>query len=301
MALEVEQRAVGIFTRRSDIELALVDLKNANYPMHKVSIVARNAEHESEIAGVEVKEHTGNKADEGAAVGAATGGTVGGLTGLLIGLGLMAIPTIGPIMLAGAGATAIATALAGGAIGAAAGSLGGALVGLGIPEDEAKIYSDLVDQGYYLVMVDGNEQEIIIAEQILRKRGIRDWGIYQASTPLKSRYKNAAGLLFNRQNVEQALTQLKDTGFSMNQVSVVSSGALLNEEFEHVNLYSRDDWDSLGVPKDIRDTYQYRMNLGDYLIAISGTELEIAAARNILEASNVKEFHVYSPAVVQAV
>jgi len=43
----------------------------------------------------------GNKADEGAATGAVTGGAVGGLTGLLVGLGALAIPGIGPVMLAG--------------------------------------------------------------------------------------------------------------------------------------------------------------------------------------------------------
>jgi len=40
-----------------------------------------------------------------------TGGAVGGLTGLLVGLGALAIPGVGPVMLAGATATALATAL----------------------------------------------------------------------------------------------------------------------------------------------------------------------------------------------
>jgi len=76
-----------------------------------------------------------------------TGGTVGGLTGLLVRLGTLAIPGVGPIMLAGATATAIATAAAGGAIGAATGGILGGLVGLGIPEDRAKVYNDSVLQG----------------------------------------------------------------------------------------------------------------------------------------------------------
>jgi len=54
----------------------------------------------------------GNKADE-ALAGAVTGGA-GGLTGLLVGLGALAIPGMGPVMLAGATATALATALSGG-------------------------------------------------------------------------------------------------------------------------------------------------------------------------------------------
>jgi hypothetical protein len=121
---------------------------------------------------------TDNKADEGATKGALTGGTLGGLTGLLVGLGLVAIPGIGPIMLAGASATAIATTLAGTALGAAAGSLIGALVGMGIPEEEARVYNDRVARGDYLVLVDGSEAEVAQAESILSRGGIQHWNTY---------------------------------------------------------------------------------------------------------------------------
>jgi hypothetical protein len=103
---------------------------------------------------------------------------LGGLTGLLVGLGLVAIPGIGPIMLAGASATAIATTLAGTALGAAAGSLIGALVGMGIPEEEAKAYNDRVARGDYLVLLDGSEAEVAKAEAILSRGGIQHWNTY---------------------------------------------------------------------------------------------------------------------------
>jgi hypothetical protein len=83
-------------------------------------------------------------------------------------------------MLAGATATAIATTLSGGAIGAAAGSLVGALIGLGVPEERAHVYNDRLSRGEYLVFVDGTESEIRRAEAILSKRGIQEWGIYDA-------------------------------------------------------------------------------------------------------------------------
>jgi hypothetical protein len=95
-----------------------------------------------------------------------------------VGLGALAIPGIGPVMLAGATATAIATTLSGTAIGAATGGLIGALIGLGIPEERARVYYDRVSRGDYLVMVEGTEEEIRRAELILSPRGIQDWGIY---------------------------------------------------------------------------------------------------------------------------
>lgn len=175
-----QKRAVGVFSNYRDTETALNELRNSGFPMDRVSVVAQDAERGDDIAGADVSNKVGNKADEGAKAGAITGGTLGGLTGLLVGLGALAIPGIGPVMLAGATATAIATTLSGGAIGAAAGGLLGALIGLGIPEDRARVYNDRVSQGHYLVMVDGNQDEVNRAEAILSHRGIQEWGIYDA-------------------------------------------------------------------------------------------------------------------------
>jgi hypothetical protein len=174
------KRAVGVFSTRSETEQALTELRTAGFDMNRVSVIAKDADSKGEIAGIDVKESADNKADEGATKGALTGGTLGGLTGLLVGLGLVAIPGIGPIMLAGASATAIATTLAGTALGAAAGSLIGALVGLGIPEEEAKVYSDRVASGDYLVLLDGSEAEVAKAETILSSGGIQHWSIYDS-------------------------------------------------------------------------------------------------------------------------
>lgn len=172
------RRAVGIFSSRRDAENALHELSASGFNMDHVSVVTRDTEHRQDgLAGAEVKERVGNKADEGAGVGAVSGGALGGLTGLLVGLGTLAIPGVGPIILAGAAATAIATTLAGGAIGAASGGLLGGLIGLGIPEKEARHYNERVEQGDYLVIVDGTADEIHRAETLLKRQGIRDWAV----------------------------------------------------------------------------------------------------------------------------
>jgi hypothetical protein len=180
MAVAHNRRAVGVFPTRYEAEVALQELKHSGFNMDRVSVIARDADNQGDIANVEVEDqkHVGNKADEGAATGAVTGGVLGGLTGLLVGLGTLAIPGIGPIMLAGAEATALATTLAGGAIGAAAGGLVGALVGLGIPEERAQVYNDRVTRGQFLVIVDGTEAEIHRAQELLRRHNIEEFGIY---------------------------------------------------------------------------------------------------------------------------
>lgn len=175
------KRAVGVFSNRQTAEQALQDLRDTGFSMEHVSVIARDAARNEEIAGTDVSRSVGNKADEGAAAGALSGVTLGGLTGLLVGLGLLAIPGIGPVMLAGATATTIATTLAGGAIGATAGSLLGALVGLGIPEKSARVYNERVSRGEFLVIVDGTDEEIRRAERILSGRGIEEWEVYNVA------------------------------------------------------------------------------------------------------------------------
>ncbi|MBW4563928.1 MAG: general stress protein [Mojavia pulchra JT2-VF2] len=113
MILSRYQRAVGVFTHRLDAEQALHELRESGLAMEKVSVVVQNSDRNHEIANDEIKERTGDKADEGATVGGLSGGAVGGLTGLLVGLGTLAIPGVGPIMLAGATVTALATTLVG--------------------------------------------------------------------------------------------------------------------------------------------------------------------------------------------
>ncbi len=181
MSTDLTHRAVGSFANRTAAEQALTYLRETGFNMNNVSVAVKDEETQPDkIAGVGVTDTLGNHGKEGAAKGAATGATVGGITGLLVGIGALAIPGLGPVMLAGALGTAAATAAAGGAIGAATGGLAGTLIGLGIPEGQAEGYSEVVREGGYLVMVDGSEEEIQKAQATLNSSGIRDLSVYQS-------------------------------------------------------------------------------------------------------------------------
>jgi hypothetical protein len=172
------RRAVGVFERREDLEAVLRALKDANYDMNRVSLIARHVE---DVKGAEeVTDRGNNEAQEGAGIGASTGTVLGGVGGLLVGLGVLAIPGIGPILAAGAEINALAATLAGAGIGAAAGGIVGALVGLGIPEEHANMYNDRVKAGQYLLMVSGTEADLQRVESILRDRNVADFNIYDA-------------------------------------------------------------------------------------------------------------------------
>ncbi|MEH2256743.1 histidine kinase [Nostoc sp.] len=236
MVVGVNKRAVGVFSRRRDVENALHELKKVGFDMDRVSVITQDGDRD-DIAGAGVSDRVGDQSDEGAKVGAATGGALGGLAGLLVGLGTLAIPGIGPIMLAGAAATTLATTLAGAGIGAVAGSLLGALIGLGIPEERARVYDERVRRGHYLVIIDGTDSEILRAEAILNNQGVEEFGIYDHpdATNATTGYvtptpaagysgvaKRAIGVFSHRRDAEVAITELRDAGFSLNQVSIIA-------------------------------------------------------------------------------
>jgi uncharacterized membrane protein len=177
-----QQRAMGIFSTYNEAQDALNALQHSGFAMNQVSIIAKDSDqlqYDNQHSDVAVKTVTDTtRVEDGAKTGGTTGGAVGGITGLLVGLGTLAIPGVGPIMLAGATATAIATTLAGGAIGATTGGLIGGLIGLGIPENRVQAYNDHVVNGQYLLIVDGTSHEILKAGELLEARGIREWEIY---------------------------------------------------------------------------------------------------------------------------
>lgn len=190
MVLGENRRAVGTFSSRSDLEYALRELRDDGFDMNKASVIAKNNDTGNQVAGVETAEDVGNKADEGAAAGALTGGVFGGVTGLLVGLSSLAVPGVGPILLAGEIATALVTTVAGATIGATTGGLLGALVGLGIPEEKAHIYNSRIERGDYLLILDGGEASINRAEAIVKNRGIEEFEIYNAPNSVSSSSDN---------------------------------------------------------------------------------------------------------------
>ncbi|MEC4812643.1 MAG: DUF1269 domain-containing protein [Scytonema sp. PMC 1069.18] len=176
------KRAAGVFFNRQAAESALHTLRDAGFSMQNVSLIAKDTSIDSN------QQRTSYFSDspefniqKGGAKGAVAGGALGGLGGLLAGLSMVAIPGVGPVLAGGALGTVVVTTLAGGGIGSFVGEMSGAVSKLGIPEERAQEYAEQVSGGNYLVMVEGDEQEISRAESILRDRGIREW-VFTSST-----------------------------------------------------------------------------------------------------------------------
>ncbi|MEO0970006.1 MAG: hypothetical protein AAFX80_17160, partial [Cyanobacteria bacterium J06639_18] len=207
------------------------------------------------------------------------------------------------IMLAGTEAPVVASAVSRNPIATAKEGLNLTLIRLGIPEKKVEIYSYLVDQGYYLLIVNGDNREIAIAEMICRSHAVENWDTCAmsavTSTILNRRYQYGVGLFFLRQDLEEALKYLKENDFPMGQVAIVAKNTdRLNNIYNVAITAPQYNFIAFDIPDDIAKHYNYRVSLGDYLVLLSGTAIQLAAARNILEKYQVQNYATFHPALV---
>lgn len=168
----MKNTVIGVFTNQDSAEIAINELKTNGFSPDEISILMKNKN-----SGSEVEENTGTKVVGGAVSGATTGAVIGGLAGLLASI---AIPGIGAFFIGGPiaaalGLTGAAASVASGATtGAVAGGLLGALTGLGLSEDEARIYEDRITRGDILVAVPLRDEDQLDVEEIFRANGAEE-------------------------------------------------------------------------------------------------------------------------------
>lgn len=151
---------VGVFKTREAADKAIADLRAAGYRDDQIGLVGKNAK------GKTVR--TDGPGETNAGEGVVIGAVAGAAGGAAIGVGILAgvIPVIGPVLAIGT----LGTILLNAAGGAAIASLAGGLIGWGIPEEDAKYYEGEVNEGRYLVTADfsGRKDD---AESVLSRHG----------------------------------------------------------------------------------------------------------------------------------
>lgn len=156
----------GLYPTRAAVEEAIDQLRLEGFRSADISVLLPENEGTKDLA-----HEKATKAPEGATTGAASGAVLGGTLGWLVGIGALAIPGLGPFVVAGP----IIAALSGVGVGATVGGLAGALVGMGIPEYEAKRYEGRVKGGSILLSVHSDSGEWTDkAKKILARTGADD-------------------------------------------------------------------------------------------------------------------------------
>jgi hypothetical protein len=175
MALE-HKNGLGLFPNRQQTESALSQLKAIGFPIDSVSVVVDHPK--SEDAGLEDLTEASVQSEEDFSThraidrfehGALVSGALGTVSGGIIAAGLIALSG-GAGLLVGMAAGAFYGAVSGGLIGSA--------IGAGISDEQEKHYHDQLMKGYYLIVIQGTDDEISQAESVLKRKNIQDWIIF---------------------------------------------------------------------------------------------------------------------------
>jgi len=162
----MDQAVIAIVDSRPEAQRIIERLRERGVPAQNISMLLPDKSGTHDVA-----HETNTKAPEGAIAGVGAGGFMGGALGLLVGVGAIAIPGLGPLLVAGP----LLGLLSGAATGAAVGGVTGALIGLGIPEIEAKIYEGHVRGGNLLLAIHtANADEEVRVRQVLQESAAHD-------------------------------------------------------------------------------------------------------------------------------
>jgi hypothetical protein len=180
MAEQPTRRGIGFFTEEKKAEQGIRALESSDFPMQQVSIVAKQLEPDqvaggaktgSQVEGQEIQESRQTAQRAGAT--ALWGSLLGGFSSL-------AFPGVGAVIAAGSVGAALVTTVAGEGAGAAASlTLENKLKSLGIPQQQAAGFSDRLIKGQYMVIIDGNSEEMSQAESTMTNQNIQAWDTYQ--------------------------------------------------------------------------------------------------------------------------
>lgn len=151
----MKRTVVGLFDTRAEADRAMREIQDSALRSLEVSVMTGAEDHQREPPSAEDD-------DDSVAAGVLSGG----LAGMLAGLPLLAIPGIGPAVIAGWLATTLT--------GAAAGGLIGALAEQGIPQANSQIYAEGLRRGGVLILVRTDEADVRAVEEILARNGAAD-------------------------------------------------------------------------------------------------------------------------------
>ena len=141
---------IGIYNDHELAVEAVRQLKDSGYPVSQLSIMGRA---ETEVIDEEMHVMPKNPLN---VVGLGTGTVIGTALGILTGVGIFAIPGVGVLY----GAGALVGAIAGFDFGLIGGGIASVLATVGVKDENAEKYKDALNEGKFLVIADGTEEDV---------------------------------------------------------------------------------------------------------------------------------------------
>ena len=152
--------AVAVYATHDQADAAIKSLQKAGFDMKKLSIVGKDFHTEEHAVGYY---NTGDRVR----FWGKTGAFWGGIAGILFSSAFLLIPVVGHVIVLGPLVSSIIGGLEGAAVVGSGSALFAALTSLGIPKDSVIQYENEVKAGKFLVVAQGNADEIERARGLL--------------------------------------------------------------------------------------------------------------------------------------
>ncbi|RMD56098.1 MAG: DUF1269 domain-containing protein [Nitrospirae bacterium] len=161
-----KQTLICVYDTVTKVEDALHKLKENDFPIKKVSVLSKDMKSGKKIHGY-------------INVGTEAGTWVGGIFGLLVGAAFIWLPGVGLVTIAGSLASSLLGAIEGALAGAITGGIIGALLGEDVPEEHRKKYEEMLHAGHHILVVQGQEDEVLKALELLKDTGELELDVYK--------------------------------------------------------------------------------------------------------------------------
>jgi len=159
-------KVIGLFQTREEAEHALNRLKAIGISINKISVAMKESMDAMDFTALASGHDFSGR---GVATYAVSGAAMGTLAGLALLGSTVVFPGVGTFLIGGP----FAAAAVGAGLGAASGSLLGALTGAGIPEYEAQVAAEGLEQGQILLGATVPDAEVEEAIAIFEDEGSR--------------------------------------------------------------------------------------------------------------------------------
>lgn len=108
------------------------------------------------------------------------------------------------------------------------------------------------------------------------------------------KYKQVIGFFSRRDYLENAIKELRQAGFSIGQLSLVTQGIARDRTFASLEIFDHLDNKLLHFPTHRINFLQNRVDQGDYLLIVRGTPAEIRRATHLLSCCGIQEMSLHS-------
>ncbi|HXS37290.1 MAG TPA: general stress protein [Flavipsychrobacter sp.] len=152
---------IGVYDTHEKALEAIKKLKDNGFPVKQLSLIGK-----TETEAVDEQMNVMPK-EEINITGVTAGTAIGATLGILTGVGLFAIPGLGFLF----GAGALVGAIAGFDFGLIGGGIASVLTTVGVKNEAVKKYQKEIEEGKFLVVAQGSDEEVKHANEVLNAHG----------------------------------------------------------------------------------------------------------------------------------